>query len=136
MIPSLQQSSLLVGKWHFAAGLQRGSGGHTGHGGGHAGGGHAGAHAGGWHAGAQAGAHAGGGQAGAHAGGGHTGLQVGGGGHTGLHGAGQAGCSHTLGHASHEDELSQALLPEHPPHRRAVVHKKTNEVINPSCFFI
>lgn len=132
--PSLQQSSLLDGclQWtgnlHSVShagggqtGLQAGFGahavGHAGfgvHAGAHTGfGAHTGAHTGfGAHTGAQTGAHGSGAQTGAHAG-----WQIG------------AGCSHT-------GASSQHLLSAQPTHMSAVVHKKSNEVINPSCFFI
>jgi hypothetical protein len=105
VMPSLQQSSLLLGCLHFTSGLHIGSqgGGQTG------------------------------GQAGAHTGA-QTGLHGSIGGQTGLHGAGTA---HTGWHGCSQADGAQSVVePEHPTHIRAVVHKKINEAIFPSCFLI
>lgn len=128
--PSLQQSSLLEGCLHLTGNLQSGS-----HGGGQAGWqaglGQAGAQADfGGQAGAQAGLHAGA-QAGAHLGW-HTGSHAGW--HTGAQGAHSgsltgAGCSQT-------GAVSQQLLLAQPTQINVVAHKKSNEAIIPSCFFI
>lgn len=108
----MQQSSLLDGCLQRTGNLQSGS----------QGGGQTGLQTGlqtGF--GAQAGAHAGA-QTGAQAGA-QTGAQHGSGAQHG------ADCSQT-------GAVSQHLLSAQPAHMSAVAHKKTNEAIIPSCFFI
>jgi hypothetical protein len=132
--PSLQQSSLLEGCLHGVGILHSGSQGAGATGlGAQAGGGHTGF-------GAQTGAGAQTGFGaqigfGAQTGfGGHTGSQVGAGAQTGF--GGQIGAVSHIGFGSHTGAASSQHLSAQPTQMRAVAHKKSNEVIHPSCFFI